>query len=260
MKDIKTKSGPDSTRRALTLSVLGAGVLALPACGGGGDDEPQDVTHLRFANATVNHNPIVFRIDGVTATSLSNAGGVSHYGDTAAGASTIAVRAPNTSTDLASINTTLVKDRSVTALAYGNSSAGGGGVKLRMFEEVEAQPDAGNTKIRVFHAASGRSTLNVYFTTLTGSLPSQPMFVLTTYENLTAFTTMSVGAGYRIRIQEVTTGSPQTVFDSGGTRAADFASRSVVTLVVVPSNDSGKVNLAVLPEQAIGGQIANNLP
>ena len=177
----KPTDRPDALRRALTLSALGAagtgGALGLVGCGGddnhnhnhdNDNDNDNDnggrdpVAILRFVNGT-NVNPLDFRLNGETVfTGLQAGGQVSTYGDVFAGNTVLAVRAPSGPPDLATIATTLVVDRFTSAVAHGG--LGGTGIKLTVFEETNAQPATGSTRIRLFHAASNiPGRLNVYF-------------------------------------------------------------------------------------------------
>ena len=254
MKDEQSKNRPDLVRRALSLSalgVMGVGTLALAGCGGS-DDE--DTAQLRFANATPDR--LTFRYNGQRATDVDGYGGVSNFGEIDTGGTNVAIRTLNGSADLASSSVNAAKDSFLSALAYGTLAS----PRVRFFEENSSQPGSGDTRIRFFHANSTNAPLNVYLTSLSGPL-NTPTFQLAGYEALSDFATISGGNSnvYRIRItpQDSTT---TVLFDSGASSpGVTFSGRSVITLVVAPSNSGSFLNLMVLPEQAGGGRIDNVL-
>jgi hypothetical protein len=157
----------------------------------------------------------------------------------------IAARAPSGPPDLASVATTLAVDRFTSVVVHGLTT--GASIKLTVFEETDTQPAAGSTRIRVFHAAATFPVgLNVFFTALADpNLPPTPTFALGTYQGLSTFQTLDSSVSYRIRITQAASGD--LLFDTQSASGITFASRSVVTLVIVPSKSGSTVNLSALP-------------
>jgi hypothetical protein len=238
--------GKFSRRQALRVGLMAAAVaatLGLAACGGG---DQTDVSTLRFANASP--DTLNFRIDGASAyVGLNPYGAVTTYNDLTTGSATFASRASSGTVDLATATATLVKDRFYSVLAYGTL----GQARLRVFEETNDRPSAG-IRVRVFHAAPGVGSLNVYFTPAsTTTLPATPTFTIATYETLSSLADLAE-LSHRIRITP--SNNTSTVLYDSGNVAVGFGSRAVATLVVLPSNSGSFLNLSALPERSSSGR------
>jgi hypothetical protein len=245
-EDPDVKHGKCSRRQALRVGLMAAaaGTLGLTACGGGTQTE---VSTLRFANASP--DTLNFRIDGASAfVGLSPYGAVSTYNVLTTGPASFASRAPSGTTDLATATHTLVKDRFYTVLAYGTL----GQPRLRVFEEINDRPAAG-IRVRFFNAVPGSTGLDVYFTpTSASTLPATPSFSVGAYDVAVGDFHELAELNHRIRVTAA--GSRTVLYDSGSTSAVAFASRAVVTLVVLPSNSGSFLNLSALPERSSAGR------
>ena len=264
----QTPQAPDPLRRALGLAALGAGVLALAACGGGwghvdddDDDDDDDGggggsgdVDLRFVNGTA--DVLDMRLDGSTWVSgLAAFGELSDFSSAEDGETRIAARVPGASDDRVSTTLTLTRDRFLSIIVYGRESDV---FLMSLLDEQQEQASSGHTLVQVMHAAAGFGNLNVYVTNVGDNLPGNPTAVVT-FGSRTGFIDFS-RTSHRVRVQRA--GETALLFDSGdqSSEALSFSSRSAVSFVISPSSQQNRVALTSLPERTRGRLVPNRAP
>lgn len=243
-RPFRTETG--LSRRRLLLGALGAPALgALAACGGGGDDRPQDPL-LRFVNGTRDVSLASFYVDNILATSVNIGGNGSVYGALFRGTHTVAVKQGER--ELERVQLAFPGDSRTTVVAYG-SAATGGDVRFWVIDESSALPPLGRVRVRAFHGAVHHQQVRLAVHIGAADAPlGTPTFTLDAYETRSAFVELPAGT-YRVRVTPAADPS-QVLLDSAD---AILPADTVWQLAVVPrSASSTKVNIAAIRERGDG--------
>lgn len=146
-----------------------AATLGLAACGGdlgdtGNGSGGGGTGSLRLVNAS--QAAFLELYEGNTALASSVAlYNVSTYASVSRGTRSITLRAPNSSTTLASASATVVRDDHQAVVAYTAAGAAAGSVTTTFLPEDEATPTTNNAKLRIFNTAA--PAVDVFVTTTT---------------------------------------------------------------------------------------------
>lgn len=149
-----------------SISLLSA-ALGLAACGGDfgetGDGSGGGGTgSLRLVNAS--QTGFLDLFEGNTALASSVAlYGASSYASLSRGTRALTVRAPGSSTSLASASATVARDDHQAVVAYTAAGAAAGTVATTLLPEDEALPTTNNAKLRIFNTAA--PAVDVYVVT-----------------------------------------------------------------------------------------------
>lgn len=243
---------PSLRRRELMLSALGlaggASLLTLGGCGGG-----TATAAIRCINATVDYATADFWVHGDKAFSaLANGGNISAWAEVDAGDAQIELHPVGSSTSKLTETRSLPEDSCTSTVAYGSLA---NGLKFQHFNETNAVPASGYTKLRLFQAVPSLTGLDLYVTNTSSLSGLSPTLSVSSYAELSAFITMASGT-YRLRL--TSSGDQSNVlFDY--TSGANLYTTSIITLVVAPRNSGSLPNLTALPEQATGALLSNVL-
>lgn len=225
---------------AMLLRAAAAGALALllAACGVQHTYNAQ----LRLLNASGEFGNVDLLIDDTIRAGDVAYRAVSAYTDFEHGnkTRTVRVRRAGQSLDVLETTATFADKGKYTAVFYGVEGA----PHVGLLDDRETAPDAGKIKLRVFNAAAGAGSVDVYLlapgTVPAGQTPAQAGVA---YGSVTSFRTMDAGA---FEIHVTTAGDSTELRLQLGAR--DFASREVVTVIVLPSASGLLLNAAVLPQ------------
>jgi Domain of unknown function (DUF4397) len=159
-------STPTPLRRRALLSAAAAASLWLAGCGGGDDDDGR--ARLRAINLTTDLDSLdLYRDDDLRYSALARAT-PSNYVATDADTYELKVTRAGEGTSLLSADYSLGKDSHYTAVIWGRESA----LRLSNLQEDEDDDDidSGNSRLRVFNAASDVGSVDVYLTTASAEL------------------------------------------------------------------------------------------
>ena len=243
-----------------SLGLAGGGLLGLGGCGAASDDSSGSA-YLRVMNATQDYSTADFWVGSSKRFSaVANGGTATGYALVGTGDVQLSLHASGSSTAKLS-DTRTYDDASYTSMVALGSLAEG--MSFKGWSESTTQPSSGQVKLRVLHASAMLSAVDVYLTTCSSSSCTDisltsltPQFTLDSLGTLSDFLTLE-SLSWRIRITPKST--PSTVLYDLST-GVDFASRSVITLVMVPrTTGSSLPEIMALPEKASAVALANSL-
>ncbi len=242
-------------RRFLYGGVMSGALLAasVPACGGGRWD---DDARLRAVNASGDVASIDVRFnDWVFGASVGIGGGVGGYAErelwSVGTVGRFDVFRAGSTTALLRTTHTLPQGETASVVVTGSL---GTGLRLRVLGEDTARPSGQWIRVRVLHAWLGMGALDVFVTladaTLIGRMPD---WVLGAYDELSPFSVVAPGTRLRVTPR----GQPASVlFDNPAT---GFAADRVATLVLAPAPGASRAAVAVLPQNAPGYVLGNQV-
>lgn len=240
------------TRRRALLTGLAAPSILLPACGGGGDENP--VANLRFVNATSEAGPLDVYIDGVREVRALPARSTSTgYGRTSADGASVEVTGSGSPTPLGRFTASAPANTLNTGVLLGNAADG---LVYRQLAETEPLGDPASTRLRLLNGLPGTDRHQLFLTAeLDPVTPGQELFSSRQFNELGAFRSVN-SARYRVRI--IRNGDPAAVvFDFTGLTLTGGESG---TWILAPVPGTGQVSLALFMQGASGLVLTNQLP
>jgi Domain of unknown function (DUF4397) len=236
----------------LALGFVMAGAALLSACGGGDDNNNSGNVKVRLLNASVGYSSLDLVETDATGklNSAVTFGNLGSYADLGTGTKGLQVRATGNDTNLVSPSTaSLIKDRSLTVIAWGQS----GSAAALVLDEEEAAPEANSSKLLVFNFASGSGTLDTYVTETTTNLndvsanaPSVGVGRGDSYRTLTS-------KAYRLRVTAAGSKSDIRL----DVPAVTLASTKVYALILTSASGGNMVNATLLEYKGAAQQFQN---